>query len=191
MGNGMVLQMLHQWCQLISRKSDRIVVLSPGFKATLVKRGVAAEKIEVIYNWCDEHALSASDGPSVVLGAPGEFTVLFAGTMGVAQALDTVLDAARICMDAVPRARFVLIGGGIDRARLERRAAEIKLSNLRFMPRQPSSEIGRYLAAADVLLIHLRKDPLYRITIPSKTQAYLAASKPILIAVEGDAAALI
>lgn len=191
MGNRGLLQMLHRWCQLIYRKSDRIVVLSPGFKATLVERGVEAEKIEVIYNWCDERALGAGDGPSLVLGAPGEFTVLFAGTMGVAQALDTVLDAARICMNKVPRARFVLIGGGIDRERLERSAAEMKLSNLRFLPRMPGSEIGRYLSAADVLLVHLRQDPLYRITIPSKTQAYMVAGKPILMAVEGDAAALI
>ena len=191
MGNRRILDMLYRWCQLIYRKSERIVVLSPGFKATLVERGVAEEKIEVIYNWCDERALGASDGQPVVLGAPGEFTVLFAGTMGVAQALDTVLDAARICMDAVPRARFVLIGGGIDHARLERRATEMKLTNLRFLPRQSGSEIGRYLSAADVLLVHLRKEPLYRITIPSKTQAYLAAGKPILMAVEGDAAALI
>jgi glycosyltransferase involved in cell wall biosynthesis len=191
MGNRRILQMLHRWCQLIYRKSERIVVLSPGFKATLMERGVAEEKIEVIYNWSDERALGASDGPPVVLGAPGEFTVLFAGTMGVAQALDTVLDAARLCMDAVPRARFVLIGGGIDRKRLERRAAELELTNLCFLPRQPGSEIGRYLSAADVLLVHLRKDPLYLITIPSKTQAYLAAGKPILMAVEGDAAALV
>jgi glycosyltransferase involved in cell wall biosynthesis len=191
MGNRRILQMLHRWCQLIYRKSERIVVLSPGFKSILVERGVAEEKIEVIYNWSDERALGASERPPVVLGAPGEFTVLFAGTMGVAQALDTVLDAARLCMDAVPRARFVLIGGGIDRERLERRAAEMELTNLCFLPRQPGSEIGRYLSAADVLLVHLRNEPLYRITIPSKTQAYLASGKPILMAVEGDAAALV
>ena len=47
------------------------------------------------------------------------------------------------------------------------------------------------LAAADALLIHLRNDPLFRITIPSKTQAYLAAGRPILIGVEGDARTLV
>jgi glycosyltransferase involved in cell wall biosynthesis len=62
---------------------------------------------------------------------------------------------------------------------------------VRFIPRQPVSEIGRYLSAADVLLVHLRDDPLFRITIPSKTQAYMAAGKPILMAVRGDAADLV
>jgi len=53
------------------------------------------------------------------------------------------------------------------------------------------NEAGRYLRAADALLVHLKKDPLFTITIPSKTQAYLAAGKPLLMAVDGDAAELV
>ncbi|MCY1460619.1 hypothetical protein D9M71_781920 [compost metagenome] len=53
------------------------------------------------------------------------------------------------------------------------------------------SEVGNYLANADALLVHLKKDPLFTITIPSKTQAYMAAGKPILMAVDGDAADLV
>src|SRR3546814_356126 len=59
------------------------------------------------------------------------------------------------------------------------------------MPPVPMREIAPYLQAADVLLVHLKKDPLFAITIPSKTQAYLAVGKPILMAVDGDAADLI
>jgi glycosyltransferase involved in cell wall biosynthesis len=53
------------------------------------------------------------------------------------------------------------------------------------------SEIGAVIGAADVLLVHLRPDPLFDITVPSKTQAYLCAGKPILMAVKGDAANLV
>ena len=53
------------------------------------------------------------------------------------------------------------------------------------------SEVGTVLVAADVLLVHLRKDPLFEITIPSKTQAYMAVGKPLLMAVNGDAADLV
>ena len=56
-----------------------------------------------------------------------------------------------------------------------------------FLPRRPASEIGGILSLADVLFVHLKKDPLFEITIPSKTQAYLAAGRPILMAVPGDA----
>jgi glycosyltransferase involved in cell wall biosynthesis len=186
-----VLSLLGRWCQFVYRKADRIVVLSPGFKTALVLRGVPETKIDVIYNWCDENAMGAHSCPPVMLGTPDEFVILFAGTMGLAQALDAVLEAARICTTSVPRARFVFVGGGIDRERLERKANELALTNVRFLPAQPAREIGGYLSAADALLVHLKDDPLFRITIPSKTQAYMAAGKPILMAAYGDAAQLI
>ena len=65
------------------------------------------------------------------------------------------------------------------------------LTNVFFLSPVPPSQIGAYLSAADVLLVHLKEDPLFRITIPSKIQAYLAAGKPILSAVPGDASNLV
>jgi glycosyltransferase involved in cell wall biosynthesis len=189
--NKIALRLLDRWCQLVYKKADRLVVLSPGFKSALVRRGVPEGKIDVIYNWCDETAMDANGVEPAAVGSPGDFTILFAGTMGFAQALDAVLDAARICATSVPRARFVLMGGGVDRERLERKASAMELKNVRFLGRQPMEQMSRFLAAADVLLVHLKDDPLFRITIPSKTQAYLAAGKPILMAVRGDAAELI
>jgi colanic acid biosynthesis glycosyl transferase WcaI len=67
----------------------------------------------------------------------------------------------------------------------------MQLPNTHFLPRQPVETIGTILSQADVLLVHLKDDPLFRITIPSKTQAYLAAGRPIIMAVPGDAADLI
>jgi colanic acid biosynthesis glycosyl transferase WcaI len=189
--NKTVLTILEKWCRFIYHKSDRIVVLSPGFKEALLSRGVPEAKIDVIYNWCDEAAIIASSSELVKLAEPGEFTVLFAGTMGLAQALDAVLEAARLCEVSVPRARFVFVGGGVDRERLVHKTAEMGLQNVKFIPNQPMNRIGRYLLAADALLVHLKDDELFRITIPSKTQAYLAAGKPILMGVRGDAAELI
>ena len=83
------------------------------------------------------------------------------------------------------------MGGGVDRDRLESMAEEMELDNVRFLPRQPMHAMGSILGGADALLVHLKDDPLFRITIPSKTQAYLAAGKPILMAVHGDAADLV
>jgi lipopolysaccharide/colanic/teichoic acid biosynthesis glycosyltransferase len=111
--------------------------------------------------------------------------------MGVAQALDAVLDAASECAVTVPHARFVLVGGGIDRDRLERRARELKLANVEFVPMQPLSAIRAIFDEADALLVHLKDAPLFTITIPCKTQAYLAAGRPVIMAVAGDAADLV
>ena len=121
----------------------------------------------------------------------GRFNVIFAGTMGKAQALDAVLDAAALVAKSEPNVQFVFVGGGIDRARLKKSAEDRRLANVIFLPRRPVSEISAVLAMADVLLVHLKNDPLFEITIPSKTQAYLQVGSPILMAVRGDAAALV
>jgi glycosyltransferase involved in cell wall biosynthesis len=74
---------------------------------------------------------------------------------------------------------------------LEALAKSRKLDNVFFLPAVPMSDVGAYLSCADALLVHLKKDPLFTVTIPSKTQAYMAAGKPILMAVDGDAANLV
>lgn len=190
MRNGWILRLLDKWCSFLYHKADRLVVLSPGFKRVLWQRGLPEERIQVIYNWCDENAI-ISKGENSQADSKDVFKVLFAGTMGFAQALDTVLEAALICASSLPHVRFVFIGGGVDRDRLERKSRETHLNNVHFLERMPMSEMGPILSDADVLLVHLKKDPLFEITIPSKTQAYLAAGKPVLMAVDGDAAALI
>lgn len=192
--NDRILHVVGHWCKLIYRRAARVAVLSPGFKAALVARGVPENKVEVVYNWCDESQVKDSlpdDSLAESHGSAGSFTVVFAGTMGKAQGMDTVLDAAAILEERLPSVKFYLIGGGIEVARLKRRAAEERIGNVVFVPRQPVAEIGKYLAFADVLLVHLSKEPLFEITIPSKTQAYLAAGKPVLMAVAGDAADLV
>ena len=172
--------------------AQHVVVLSPGFRERLLGRGVRADKVSVIENWCDEAQIELPErgGARAALDLGDDFTVVFAGTMGPAQGLDTVLDAAALLADE-PGVRFVLIGTGIDVDRLRARAATEGLGNVEFLPRRPIHEIGEVLAAADALLVHLRDDPLFEITIPSKTQAYLHAGRPVLMGVRGDAADIV
>jgi lipopolysaccharide/colanic/teichoic acid biosynthesis glycosyltransferase/glycosyltransferase involved in cell wall biosynthesis len=191
MSNPITLTLLSKLCKVVYRRARHITVLSLGFKEQLVRRGVPPDKIDVIYNWCDETALKLKGGPVTRLCSADRFCILFAGTMGHVQGLDSVLHAAQICQTAVPAAEFLFMGGGVDRDRLQSMALEMHLDNVRFLPRQPMHCMGAILAGADALLVHLKDDPLFRITIPSKTQAYLAAGKPILMAVRGEATSLI
>lgn len=188
-----LLRVVDALCRLLYRRATRITVLSPGFKRALVARGVPEHKVEVIYNWVDEDRLSLvpETGTDAPLKKDDRFNVVFAGTMGKAQGLDTVLDAAQILLARLPLARFVLVGGGIEVPRLEAECRRRGLSNVEFLPAMPMESVGGVLAVADALLVHLCDDPLFSITIPSKTQAYLAAGKPILMAVSGDAAELV
>ncbi len=186
------LNMVEAVCQWVYRQVDHIVVLSPGFKRLLVRRGVPDSKVEVIYNWADEVGLADPQGelpPN--FPAPDRFRIVFAGNMGKAQALHTVLDAAVLLAARDLRVCFVMLGGGVEVSRLKLRAIELGLHNVVFLPPVPMAEVGTLLHAADALLVHLRKDPLFEITIPSKTQAYMTVGKPLLMAVNGDAADLV
>ena len=190
--NEIALRVVTRICDWVYRQVDRIVVLSPGFKRLLVERKVPESKIEVIYNWCAEDALAAPGGaPPLGLADKSRFHILFAGNMGKAQALDAVLETARILQAKAPNLAFVFLGGGVEVDHLKEISEGVGLSNVTFLPSVPMSEVGRYLSAADVLLVHLKQDPLFRITIPSKTQAYMAVGKPILMAVDGDAGDLV
>ncbi len=192
LNNPRALALVGRVCDWVYKRVDQLVVLSPGFKRLLVQRGVPEGKIDVIYNWADESALMSPVGAvPAALPGPDRFRVVFAGNMGKAQALDAVLDAAAILQARGSRASLVMLGGGVEVSRLKNRAQEMKLDIVVFLPPVPMSQVGSVLAAADVLLVHLSKEPLFEITIPSKTQAYMAMGKPLLMAVKGDAADLV
>jgi colanic acid biosynthesis glycosyl transferase WcaI len=194
MSSGLAMRLLFSLCGLIYARADHLTVLSPGFKRALIERGVRPEKISVIYNWCDETQIGVGNGASVTRLLDewaDKFLVIFAGTMGAAQALDSVLAAAQMTAPRRPHVHFLFIGGGTEVERLTRKAVDLQLTNVSFVARVPISEIGPVLGRADALLVHLKDDPLFRITIPSKTQAYMAAGRPILMAVGGDAELLV
>ncbi len=192
LNNESALSLVGKVCDWVYRGMDKIVVLSPGFKHLLLQRGVPESKLEVIYNWCDETQL-ANEGSGLPPSFPSAeyFRIVFAGTMGKAQALETVVEAARILASDFPLLRFVFVGGGVEVERLRSLVLKQGGNNVVFIPRVPMSEVGAMLDAADALLVHLRDDPLFTITIPSKTQAYLAKGRPIIMAVRGDAAELV
>jgi len=172
-------------------KSSAIAVISPGVRGNLMGKGVPGEKVHVIPHWADESVYAphpADEAFAAAHGLSGRFNVMFAGYLGLAQGLDVVVDASRLLADR-PEVQFVLIGDGVAEARLRDRVRG--LGNVLFLGRQPASLMPRFFAIAEVLLVHLLDRPLFRITIPSKTMAYMACGRPILMAVEGDAADLI
>ncbi|MDF1644243.1 MAG: glycosyltransferase family 4 protein [Pseudomonadales bacterium] len=184
------LKLVGRTCNWVYGRAAHIVVLSPGFKNILIRRGVSQDKLTVIYNWCDEPALGTFPESTMDL-LPKGFNIVFAGNMGHAQALSTVLDAAEIVGKVETKLNFVLVGSGVQCDSLKQEAEDRNIQNVYFVPRIPMSEVGTILNSADALLVHLRKDQLFEITIPSKTQAYMAIGKPIIMAVGGDAAKLV
>ena len=193
--SGLFRTFLEKWCLSAYKRADFLIVQSPGFKDNLCKRGIAEEKTKVIYNWSQEETVRSTreectDAKIMRLEWEKTFNVVFAGTMGIMQNLETVLDCAQL-MQEERQVRLVLIGDGIRKEYLQNKSNKMGLQNVAFMPRQPMNSMEKVYTCADALLVHLKKDPLFKVTIPSKIQAYLAAGKPIVMAVEGDAADVI
>lgn len=190
--NKIILSLISKICSFVYDRADKIVVLSPGFKRCLINRGVKDEKIDVIYNWTDEILLRDNRNKTPnSLFKKDSFNILFAGNVGRAQGLDVVLDAAVILKKDCPKLCFLILGQGLMLDDLKTRTKDLKLDNVVFIPAVSMSKAGSFLKSADALLVHLNKDPLFAITIPGKTQAYMAMGKPIIMAVPGDASDLI
>jgi glycosyltransferase involved in cell wall biosynthesis len=187
------LSWVSRFAKWVYAKAAAICVISPGFRANLIEKGVPSKKIHVISNWVDtetyypekpDHTLAAD------LGIAGAFNIMFAGNLGEAQGLETVLDAAELLQHDL-QVQFVFVGDGTALPHLQRSAKSRGLNNVCFLGRYPSSDMPKLYALADALLVHLKDESLFRITIPSKIFAYMAVGKPILVAVAGDAAAVV
>jgi colanic acid biosynthesis glycosyl transferase WcaI len=176
--------------RMLYRRAAAITVISPGFKRNLIAKGVPADKIHVIPNWADEeiyHPLPRDEALAAAHGMAGRFNVIYGGNLGAAQAIENVLAAAELLRDQ-PHIQIVLIGDGMNATKLRQQAAVQGLDNVRFIGQQPAERMPHFFALADALLVHLKRDPLFEITIPSKTLAYLACGRSIIAAVAGDAA---
>lgn len=178
-------------CDFIYKRAAKVVVLSPGFKSRIESRGVPKDKIEIIYNWCNEPALIDFEESSVELPDNGNLNLIFAGNLGFAQGLPTIVGAAEILQKNNIKVNVILLGDGVAKSKAIEDSETKLLKNIYYLPRVPMKEVGGILAKADMLLVHLTNNELFEITIPSRTQACLAMAKPIIMGVSGDAAELI
>src|SRR5690606_35933999 len=143
-----ILSWVGRWAKWTYKHASAICVISPGFKANLVAKGVPERKIHVISNWVDTEVyvpVKPDTRLAEQLGLAGRFNIMFAGNMGQAQALETVLGAAALLSD-LHDVQFVLVGDGIATPELKASAIEQKLSNVRFLGRYPVSAMASLFA---------------------------------------------
>ena len=192
--NEFALGLIGSFARWVYSKAALVRVISPGFRRNLESKGVPDKKIRVISNWVDtEYYRPVERSPEILdkFGMRGRFNILYAGTIGLAQGLEVVLGAAARLKVSLPGVQFVLAGDGMEYRRLRDQAQRSKLTNVSFLGRLPGDLMSSLYACSDVLLLHLRADPLFAITVPHKVFTYLAAAKPILIGGEGDAVSLV
>ncbi|NMM30637.1 MAG: glycosyltransferase family 4 protein [Cellulomonas sp.] len=185
--------LLHRFCDRVYHQAASIAVTSPGMVDLIAGRGVEPRKISVIPDWADErHFRPATPSAEITaefgLGRP--FNVMYAGAMGELQSLEVLIDAATILRDR-DDIGFILVGGGVSEPALRARSSKARLENIRFIGHQPVERMASVLSLGDAQIISLKDLPIFRTTMPSKIQATMAAGRPIICAVAGDASDVI
>ena len=177
------------WVQLAEdyayRHADKVVSMLPKAMQYMCSRGMAAQKFAYVPNGVDEEewANPADLPPQVkrsldVLRAKGLPLVGYAGTHGLSNALDVLLDAAS---QLKGQAEVVIVGTGPDREALLARVTNEELSNVTMLPAIPKQSIPRFLDDVDIAYIGWHPNPLYRFGIsPNKLMDYMMAGKPVV-----------
>ncbi len=187
MKNKLALKLARLLERFIYAHADRVMVNSPGF-IPFVARHVKRSKIDVVPNGVvvsdflvDEEAGSEFRKR---LGLNNYFIVTYAGNIGVANDIDTIIEAARLLRD-FSDIKFLLVGGGLKKEEYRQKVKEMGLGNVLILDPVPKSEIPMLLAASDVCLATLRNIPLFRTTYPNKVFDYMAAGRPTVLAIDG------
>jgi len=190
--NRAILAVVRFLVRAIYRRADLILVQSRAFRDPVAALCARPEKIRYYPN---SYLVPPQGIPSPSAAALAEnlkksFAVLFAGNIGVAQDPETILEAARLLRDE-RGIRIVLVGSGSRDAWLAEQATTLRLDNLHLAGRFEPKDMSHILAAASALLVTLSAQPAFAMTVPSKVQAYLAAGRPIVAALDGEGARII
>lgn len=196
-GIGDETSLLHVSLAAVARflyeRCDRIVVVTPAFKEHLMRRwSIPAEKIDVVENGVETDLFSPAP-PCVTeplrqkLGVESRFLVCYAGTMGMAHGLETLLGAATRLQSQNPSVMFLLVGEGAEKARIKDLAQSRGLANVRFLDQQPREKIPDFIAASDACLVLLKKTDVFKTVIPTKMLEFMSCARPVILGVEGQA----
>ncbi len=181
-----ILIRLSQWLEkFLYSHADRLVVNSPGFIQHVTLRG--ARHVSLIPNGADPEMFSDPSSRSAMRnswGVTDAFVVLYAGAHGLSNHLELVLDAAHLLREN-PKIRFVFVGDGKEKLHLQQSASQRGLSNVLWLPPVPKNQMAAVLAAADACLAILQPIEMYKTTYPNKVFDYMAASRPVLLVIDG------
>jgi glycosyltransferase involved in cell wall biosynthesis len=182
--SGLLIRASERLERFLYRQADCIIVNSPGFLEHVRARG--ARRIELIPNGADPAMFDTkADGSEFrrMLGLEGKFTVIYAGAHGMSNDLDVLLEAARLLQE--PGLQIVLVGDGKEKPALVRRSQELHLLNTTFVGAVAKRQMPSVLAAADACVAILKPIEAYKTTYPNKVFDYMAAGKPVLLAIDG------
>lgn len=185
--NPLVIQLARWLEKFLYARADKILVNSPAYVDYMVSKGVNPVKVAFIPYGTDVEMFNPQvDGAPFrsKFGVESKFVVLYAGALGQANDIRTLLRAAAR-MQAEDRIKIILLGDGKEREKLEIEARLLGLGNVIFAGVLPKKEMPQAVAGADVCLAILQDIPMFRTTYPNKVFDYLAAGKPTVLVIDG------
>lgn len=180
--------------RFVYRGATRVNVITNGYWRSLQAKGVPEQVLSLIHCWpasgkFDPVPRDACLEEEINLNA-GNFVVTYAGAIGPVQDLRVVLDTAEQ-LAGERDVQFYLAGDGVEASRLADEVNDRGITSVRFLGRLSPEKTQKLYASSDLLLAHLKPDPVSDVSIPSKTFAYMASGKPLLMAVAGEASELV
>jgi glycosyltransferase involved in cell wall biosynthesis len=180
-----IISILEKLELFLYSQADLIISVTHSFKTELQNRGVSADKIKIVLNGVDLVRCNPLQGKDASLvneyKLNNKFVIGYIGTLGLAHALENVIEAAELIAKE-EHIRILFAGGGADRARLEKIVRERRLENIVMIPRQPKDQMPKVWSLCDISLVHLKDSPLFKTVIPSKIFESMAMGLPILMA---------
>ena len=186
-------QSLDKWLSVTYGVADAIACTTRRQIELLEQRGVPRSKLSHVPVWVDEsifYPVHRDEMLAASLGVTGKTVLLYAGAIGDAQGLESLIEVCTELQDK-PRFHCLIAGTGVAAARLRRQAKDRRLRNVSFLGQWPANDMTRLMSVGDIHLVSLRPDPLAEVAMPSKVPATLACAKPLIVAALGDAANLI
>ncbi|VAX08696.1 Glycosyl transferase, group 1 family protein [hydrothermal vent metagenome] len=192
--NPHILRWLGHMVRIIYHRCDRVLVQSEAFMEPATAAGADPKRTYYFPNWAEKlyQPLSLPSDAVERGEIPDKFCILFAGNLGEAQSLETIVQAARKVDEHEKDISWIMIGDGRRLTWMKSEVERLGLEKqIHFLGRRPMESMPRYFALADALLVTLRPDPIFSRTIPSKVQAYLACGRPIVAALDGEGARIV
>jgi glycosyltransferase involved in cell wall biosynthesis len=186
------LSLVRSLVDFIYRRCDRVLVSSKGFTSHVLASGITADRVKYLPNWAENlyHPLPvAADYAQREM--PHGFKAMFAGNIGSAQSFETIIAAAERLRHQ-PEIQWVVFGDGNMKSWVTEQIRQRGLEKqFHLLGHRPAEQMPDYFATADALLVTLRAEPAFALTVPSKVQSYLACGKPIIAALNGEGADIV
>ena len=185
--NSLVYKIYFNISKKIYTSMDKILVTSKSFINYLTE-SFNIDKKNIDY--LPQYAESIFSEEQCKKTKDGNINLLFAGNIGKAQSIDTIIEAANILKNN-KKLVFHIVGDGQEIGNLKKKVEELKLKNIIFYGRQPLESMPIYYKKADAMLVTLCGDSFISSTLPGKVQTYMAAGKPIIGSVNGETKSII